>query len=369
MSKQENPALTEEQKQFILDNFDKISLIELTRRVADDPSIDGRSSWGRVVRTFLADNEKEYKTTKFEKAEEVILTEEQKLFCRNNYKTMTKPLEAARILFKDPQMTALYLEAKAVYKYYESIDPTSIPKEDRIVEDVEYKPPISISRIVPRINKYYIKNVGTNSQFLDRDNLRPEEKKCCQALLDSMNVEKFIQQCSKYYKAADRELFESTFVRFCYDKPDLLPEEVDTYISACAETVTISKIDRLIESMENQLETMLDGSSDDGKKLSVTFVEAIKNQRDQLDKSKKHYKSLMENLTGSRAKRLENKQSDAATVLNLVEAVKSEEHRIALIKIAEKQKLLEADEVDILSNMDSVTALIAGLSKKRAKYG
>lgn len=77
----------------------------------------------------------------------------------------------------------------------------------------------------------------------------------------------------------------------------------------------------------------------------------------------------MENLTGSRAKRLENKQSDAATVLNLVEAVKSEEHRIALIKIAEKQKLLEADEVDILSNMDSVTALIAGLSKKRAKYG
>ena len=56
--------LSEEQQNFIDDNFHKIpDLIELTRAVFKDGTIDGRSKEGRAVRKYLSDNNVKYKTT------------------------------------------------------------------------------------------------------------------------------------------------------------------------------------------------------------------------------------------------------------------------------------------------------------------
>jgi len=373
-NKTDKILLSEDQQNFIRENWDKIPLLRLAQETFKNPDINGHYAEAKAIKLFIASfaDEKDIagklKTSKFVAAGDIELTDDHKVFIRNNCLTM-KPLECAKILFGDNSLTPLSREFRAISKYYEIADPTSIPKEDRIAEDVEYKPPTSLARIVPRINKYVMKNFGEGNKFLDPDNLKPQEKKNCQGLLEHMNVKKFIHQCNKYYKADDRELFESSFVNYCYDKPDLLPEEVGSYISVCAEEVTISKIEGIIESMERQLEEIISGTDSEGKRLSVSFVDAIKNQRDQLDKSKKHHKSLMSDLIGSRAKRQENKGAQQATIINLIEAVKSEEKRLELLKIAERQKMLEAEEVDKLSDMDSVVALIAGLSKERAKYG
>jgi hypothetical protein len=136
----------------------------------------------------------------------------------------------------------------------------------------------------------------------------------------------------------------------------------------CAETVTITQIERTIQLLDNELEEALRGN-DDKKKLSMTFVEIINGQREKLNQAKKTYASLNDKLVTARSKRIDDKHQQNATVLNLVEAVKNEEKRIQLLKIAEKQKMLEEGEVDELSSMDHVVALIAGITKERAKYG
>ena len=64
--------LTDEQKEFIKNNFNNIpDLIELTRRVFDDDSLDGRTKEGRVVRDFLAKHKINYKTTQKRKKERI----------------------------------------------------------------------------------------------------------------------------------------------------------------------------------------------------------------------------------------------------------------------------------------------------------
>ena len=363
-------CLNDQQKKFILENWDKINLKELVIKVTGDPEQTGLTREGRAIKAFIcAENpDAKIKTTKYEaKNEKIELNENQKLFIRNNLSKM-RWVEMAQMVFGEPSITQLHKEAIAVYEYVNEIDPDSIPPEEKRHEEIEYKPPGTINTLVSRVNKYRIKFSDGKAFGLDKENLKPHEKKNLQSLMGYLFTYRFVQQATKYIKLQDRELFESSFIRFCYDKPDLLEEEVDNYISLCAETVTITQIERTIQLLDNELEEALRGN-DDKKKLSMTFVETINGQREKLNQAKKTYASLNDKLVTARSKRIDDKHQQNATVLNLVEAVKNEEKRIQLLKIAEKQKMLEEGEVDELSSMDHVVALIAGITKERAKYG
>jgi hypothetical protein len=362
--------LNEYQKDFVSKNWDKMNLKELVIKVTGDPEQTGLTKEGRAIKQFIftINPYAKIKTTKYiAKNEFVELDENQKLFVRNNLGKM-RWVEMAQMIFGEPSITQLHKEAIAVYDYVNTLDPNAIPQDERRHEEVEYRPPTTIGALVSRVNKYRKKYNDGKLVAIDRDNLRPVEVKNLQGLMGYLDTYRFIQQASKYIKLQDRELFESSFIRFCYDKPDLLEEEVDNYISLCAETVTITQIERTIQLLDNELEEALRGN-DDKKKLSMTFVETINGQREKLNQAKKTYAALNDKLVTARSKRIDDKHQQNATILNLVEAVKSEENRIRLLKIAEKQKLLEEGEVDELSNMDHVVALIAGITKERAKYG
>jgi hypothetical protein len=361
--------LNEFQKDFIKKNWDKLNLKELVIKVTSDPKQTGLTKEGRAIKQYILslDPNAKIKTTKYEAKNEIIeLDENQKLFIKNNLNKM-RWVEMAQMIFSEPSITPLHKEAIAVHDYVNTLDPKAIADDEKRPEDIEYKPPGTINTLVSRVNKYRRKYKDGKVSGLDRDNLKPYEQKNLQALMGYLDTDRFIQQASKYIRIQDRELFESSFIRFCYDKYDLLEEEVDNYISLCAETVTISQIEKTIQLLEIKTEEML--KSDDKQKFSQNFVEMIDAQRERLNQSKKAYQALMDKLVGARSKRMEDRMTQNATILNLVEAVKSEEKRIQLLKIAEKQKLLEEGEVDQLSSMDHVVALIAGVTKERAKYG
>ncbi len=376
---EEKIILTAEQKKIVDENFDKTpNMKDLARLVFKDPKINGNFKQAHAVRDYVASEEfqskkpgAKLKTTKYQKGdyEKVELTPEQKLFIRNNL-GKSGWIEMAKLVFNNQSLTPLNAESKVVYEYCLEIDPASIPDDEKLTEEEQYKAPTSIDRLVTKVNKYRFKFNGDKSKVLDRNDLRPIDKKNLEGLLGYMNVERFVQQASKYTREADRTLFESSFVRFCYDKNDLLEEEVDNYVSLCSEIVTVTQIERIIQLMDNQLEEALRATeTGEEKKLTMTFNESINNQRDKLNQSKKTYQVLMDKLVGDRSKRLQGRIQQSATIINLIDAVKLEERRIQLLKIAEKQKMLESEEIDALSSMQSVVALIAGISKERAKYG
>ena len=60
--------LTEQQKEFIDQNFNKITdLIELTRATFMNESLDGRTKEGRAVREYLASKGAQYNTREHKK--------------------------------------------------------------------------------------------------------------------------------------------------------------------------------------------------------------------------------------------------------------------------------------------------------------
>lgn len=368
----EKITLTEEQKRCVDENFDKTpNMKDLARIVFKNPKINGNFREAHAIRDYVASEEfqakkpgAKLKTTKYIKGEydKVELTPEHKLLIRNNLGKMSWG-EMAKLIFNDPTLTPLNAESKAVYEYCMQIDPASIPDDEKLTEEEQYKAPTSIDRLVTRVNKYRFKFNGDKSKVLDRDDLRQGDMRNLQSLLGYMHTERFVQQCSKYTREADRNLFESSFVRFCYDKPDLLEEEVDNYVSLCSEIVTITQIERIIQLMDNQLEEALRGTGEE-KKLTMTFNESINNQRDKLNQAKKTYQSLMDKLVGARSKRLEDKIQQNSSILNLVEAWKNESKRRELIALAEMEKKADEGEVERLNSLDSVVALIAGISKR-----
>ena len=70
--------LTDQQKDFALEMFqDDPNIINITKKVFEDDSLDGRSKEGRAVSKFLAENGLRAKTTKRPKSDNVTLSEEQ----------------------------------------------------------------------------------------------------------------------------------------------------------------------------------------------------------------------------------------------------------------------------------------------------
>ena len=76
-----------------------------------------------------------------------------------------------------------------------------------------------------------------------------------------------MHQISNYASQDNRELFESSFVRYTNDKPDLTQEEVDQYIVLSAEVVIASNIQVRVE----RLQELLDQAAEEteGKRMGL----------------------------------------------------------------------------------------------------
>ena len=364
MSKKDDDfVLTDSQKAFLLLKWnEEIDLIELVREVTKDPKADGRHKAGRAIRDFFLDNGKKIKTTKYEAKGPIELTDEQKEYIRNNMKDQ-KPLQIARSLFNNDKLFPLNSESKAVLAYIKEIEPNFIKQEDDIVDSDEYESPKSIYDLIPIVNKYVLNPKKENEGMYNPNRLSAQDERNLRALLSYVNLPQFVQLANRYERKLDRELYVSTFIGMTHDKPDLLREEITQYISLASEIVTTAQIDRHIQSLDREVEDALSGSNNDKKKLSMTMVELINSARDKQDKSKERQKKLIGELIGSRAKRQENKIVANATVLNLVEAWQNDvEARRRMIQLAIEQKNAEKEEVKKIMDMESVVALVAGVT-------
>jgi len=357
--------LSDEQKDFILMNWDKMDLIQLTRKISNNPEADGRDKIGRAVREFIASKGLEIKTTKFQKKGEIILSKDQVEFVLNNIDKM-KLLELTRLLFKVATLAPLSREYRAVYAYAKTLDKVNIIKEEEEPADEEYDSPKSIYKVVHRVNRFVQNPKDENALLFNTDpkQLSTSETKQLRALLGNMNLLRFVHQMKRYTKAMDRELFESSFIGMTWDKPDLLREEVEQYISLSGEIVQTAQLDRNIQKMDDAIDEAWSGDSD--KKISMTMIENINSLREKLNKSKDEQRKLIANLSGSRSERLKKKVEANASILNLVEAFQNEKKRLEMIELAEMQKKAEEEDIGKLSSMEDIVAIIAGLSKDEA---
>ena len=95
--------------------IDITDLSALTREVFGDEKLDGRTKQGRAVREYLAEKEIAYQTKHIDKKEDVELTEEQKEFIMNNSSSSVSSLELAKLVFSDQSIKNMSKEFWAVH--------------------------------------------------------------------------------------------------------------------------------------------------------------------------------------------------------------------------------------------------------------
>ena len=320
---------------------------------------DPRTPEGLAVRNFVSDK----KLFKNERpaTEKYVLTEEQKKYIDNNAFTM-RASEITKILFRDEKISHLSLEGRAVSAYYDEVNQskTTYEKGGDDVTDEGYYPPTSMPQVIGRTKKY------VPMSQLDYKNLNQKQKKCAEALMAYLHTLRFESQITSFTSKKDRELFESEFIRCCYDKADLTEEEVDQYIVYSNEVVISRNILKSINFFQAKLE---DDASEEGKKMSLTLVEAIGKMRDEYNSSIKRQQELLKDLKGKRSDRMKEKMSENASIVNLVQAWKEKDFRDKTIHLAIKRQEAIKETIKELTDMDEVKARIFGLSEDEVLHG
>lgn len=342
--------LTNEQTQLIREHIDEFpDLIELTRKIFDNPSLDGRCKEGRAVRKWLAENNIEYKTTRRERAEEINFSEDQKAFIMDQTELGLSSLRIAELLFPDRELTPLSKECRSVLEVIQERNPDFLPSTSASLTD--YCPPKATGRIVKRINDA----TGLN---LDESKLNRQYQICVEKLGINLNNSRFVKIINNYPDRSDRELFEQEFVRLTWDKPDLTADEINLYLNVCKEIINLEVISKHL----NKLNEMFD-VADDQAEMTVRLAEIIKTKSSEYHQCETRIENLTKKLQGDRATRMQSKQKENASILSLVQLFQEEEERKNMVRMANMQKLIVKKEAERLESMAEWKARWMGVSK------
>ena len=344
-------TLSKEQKQFIIDNFNKTpDLIELTRQVFDNQELDGRTKEGRAVRKFLVDRGLKFNTTQKQKKEEIEFSQEQKEFMIQYAKEGMTAYEISKILFPEVNVTNLSKEVTEVARFIEDVDFRLMhPSESAI--NTQYFPPKSNSRVIKKINEYC-------QEEIDEKQVSRGEMDNIESTMKFLAAPRFIQVINTYTSGDDRKLFEAEYIRSVWDKPDLTSDELNLYINVCMDYIHLKNISKAIDKLNRMFE-----DCEDQQDMTVRLAELLKTKSEEYNQCEKRQETLIARLNGDRKERIKNKHNDNASILSLVRVFQNEADRNRMIEMAEKQKMLIAQEADNLERMDVWKARVLGIAK------
>lgn len=360
--------LTEEQKKAALafwnskkDN-EKPSMTELTMSLFGS-DYDGRSKEGRAVKAYFASLAIKPRAAQiYVPKERPPLSNVQKEYIATNASTMSAS-ELARELFSNPNINNLSVEARIVNDYIKTIAPSSLPSSPDDVPDGNWKAPNTFERTLARVNRH-LKMAPIN-----KDKLTVTQTKGITSLMGYLNIFRLEQQISTYSTESDRNLFESVFIRYTFDKSDLTQEEVDQYIILANEAVKEKKIQARTETLENLLDGQSEKDDDDKTKIAMSLVEAIGKCQAEYSSCIKRQQDLVNSLKQKRSDRMSKLAEENASILNLIALWRAEKTRIDLIKLAQIRKDKVKTEIDRLSSMEDVRCRILGLTREEALNG
>lgn len=360
---EESKQLTDEQQLKILEAWNENpksppSLKDLTV-LAWGGEFDGRSVEGRLIKEFLSTRQLKARAAQTYKPKDKIeLTPEHQEFVANNVASMSS-VEMARALFNNADITNLCQETRTVNEFVKTLDKKIVFSDpDDVPKDAEYKPPKTLDKMLWRVNKYIHNGI-------EKDKMTPRQKKELESIIGYLHTYRFLHQINTYDKESSRDLFESSFVRYTYDKSDLTQEEVDQYIVLATEVVISSNIQETIQTIQDQINWEVEG----GGKIPMTLVEASNSARNEYNQCVTRQQRLLNDLKIKRSDRMGKAMKENASIINLVAMWKEEETREKMIKLANLRLQSVKNEIDRLSSMDELKVRVLGLSEDETLYG
>lgn len=365
-------VLTDAHKDVIRALWDKESLDVVAQKAFSNPALTLNSLETNAVRTFIASmgEPRVEQKPKIEKMNE--LTPELKANINALMEREEPPSvkEVVEMLFGViPDLSPLHWQYRLVHEYIKFVREDAVDMWDEPVKTRRYTPPQKFSSMIGMCNRYVINPNDSNKALYDQATMKKAQENNLRALLGHMNNAHFITRASLYQRQADRNLFESTFVRHLHDKAaDLTQEEVDIYITIAVEVVRVSQFDRDIALQERLRNNILEtaGADENKVKLSMSLVESINTMMTKRDSSSKLVHTLVNSVAGERSKRINSRSGGTDSLVTLINLWIDEQSRMDLIALAKKEKEEDEKEFGRIASLDDAIALMAGLSREEA---
>ena len=264
-----------------------------------------------------------------------------------------KAFQIAKIIFSENKITPLSKETTVISEYIREEIPLNLHPEDS-ARGVEYNPPASRLSTIKKIN-------SASTVTLSEEKLTRSEEVSVDFMQAILSSPRFLYQINSYSDAHDRKLFEAEFIRACWDKPDLTPDEINLYINVCMDYINLKQI----EKQKLKLNDMFD-NAEEGNDFTIRLTEILKTKSEEYNQCVGRIDRVITKLQGDRAKRLNNRHRETANILALVKLFQEEKEREIMIKMAQMQNKIIEEEADRLESMPAWKARILGISRNDA---
>lgn len=338
-------------------------LLDLTRMIFPEvPDIDGRSSYGKAVKKFLASRSLKVITkSAYVPMGRKEFSQDQKDYIVKHAASMTS-VDLARDIFQDPKLGNLSIEVRSVQEYLATL-PTQIRNVITELSEPEeplgdYRPPRTLERALNKINRFVLNAV-------DKDKMTPRQRRDSNSLISYLHTYRFLHQIATYSTVITRDLFESSFIRYTYDKSDLTQEEVDQYIVLATEVVISSNIQETVQVLQDQITQEVDS----GNRIPMALVDAVTSARNEYNQCVLRQQKLLNDLKVKRSERISNQIKENASILNLVHIWKDEESRGEMIKMADMRREILKSEMSRIASMDDLKSKVCGLTQDEVLNG
>lgn len=339
-------GLSFEQQKIIETNIKCSDLLWLTHEVYQDKTLDKHTPQFTNVRSYLAKIARG--------AEWMEFTPEQLEFIENNARFM-RPAQIARHFFPNAQ-GALQKEIRTISEYCKAKDLSFEGDDDENDSpNADYTPPTTDHKIIAMIN-----NADPNANFAIQK-LDSFKKSCIASVKANLNSDRFVLTMNSINRKTLRRLFEKEFINATYDKPDLNSEDRNLYITQCYDYVIAAKLLEQMTFIDDRI--MEVGNDEEGRKLSMTWVEARGNLGKEYKECQHRITQNAKQLSGERSKRKELQQKEHESLINFIKLVQDENKRKRLVMAARAQEIEIKKEIDKLDTFDSIFCEIHGISK------
>ncbi len=351
-------SLSDSEKDLIIATWNSgaTSLKEIIQK-ACGPEIDGRSKKGIAVKDFLASRNLKARPAQVysKKTDALQLTDSQKEFIANNATNM-KIMEMTKTIFDNINLGSFSTEFRVVKDYYDGLDASVKTADNDDIDIKEYNPPRIEIQAIARINKYVLGGIDTES-------VTPKQRECVQKLIRYMHTFRFLFEMKNLSKKSEREMFESSFVRYCWDKPDLTEEDIDLYLNLCSEQILYERMKKELIFLTEQRDIEMQSHDGQAGRLPMAIVESIGKLRGDLDASSKKQEKTLQGLNGRRDKRIEKLNGENLSLLSLVEAVRDADKRRRIAEVFEIRNSKVKQEAERLEELGEDVFEIFGATK------
>ncbi len=219
-----------------------------------------------------------------------------------------------------------------------------------------YRPPKTLDQASSRVNKAIDGKLKPKCWETDskvRENLK--------SLIQFCHSGRYLALIDKYTDDL-KDLFEQSFVKYVWDKPDLTQEEIDLYLNLCCNSVDYISMREEMVFLQKMQKDCSDDS--DGKRISMSIVESIANLRSEMGDCQKRQEKLVETLQGKRNERINTKIKENENFTILVDSWRQKTGREKFLKFAENREKEVKDEIERLETLDSYLIEIYGANTR-----